>query len=269
MDDKIIPFGKYKGKPVEILATDKQYTEWLTAQSFFREKHVNLYNVVINNFREPVDTPEHNKIQIKFLKAEYRVKLAFLVNPQLFKNNSAYINREMNKILERKEDRVSEYFLDSLKNPNENEKFGLYTTRLLKYSNPVFEKVDVFYNLWYGLEFYYDSRFNNYHSFSHEKLSSYWLEIKPTIGDDFPSVLRQMKASMPYQHSDYNRDKFFILLIGEYTGTSVSKSEFIEYFKTQGYIVIFENQIDEIELPKFDKELILDEKIKERIKHSG
>lgn len=267
MEERIIPFGKHKGKPIEFLATDKQYLDWLLAQSWFREKYLNIYNIVINNFREPVDTPEHNKIQIKFLKLEYRLKLAFLVNPKLFENNSIKLNQEIYKVLQIKENKECEYFIDSLKNPNENIEFGLYTTQLLKYSNPVFEKVDVYYNLWYGLEFYYNTRTDNYQRFDHQKLSSYWLEIKPTISDDFPSVLRQMKASMPYQQNVYNRDKFFILLVGEYIGTSVTKLEFIEYFRTQGYIVIFEKQINVVELPEFDKELILDEKIKEQIKH--
>ena len=264
MDEKIIPFGKYKGKPVEILATDKNYAEWLIAQSFFKEKHVNLYNVVINNFREPVDTPEHNKLQIKFLKPEYRVKLAYIVNPNLFEYNSEKINREMNKILDKTDDKKSEYFLNSLKNPEKNHKYGLYTTRLMRYSTPVFESVDANYCLWYGIKFDYDGL----NSFNLKRRSEYWVEIKPTISEDFPSVLRQMKASMPYQYSEFPIDKFFILLVGEYTGTSVSKTDFIEYFKTQGYIVVFENQIEQVELLNFDRELILDEKIKERIKHS-
>ena len=29
---ELIPFGKYKGQPVEVLAQDKGYVEWLTAQ---------------------------------------------------------------------------------------------------------------------------------------------------------------------------------------------------------------------------------------------
>ena len=70
MEDKLIPFGKYKGKPVEILANDKEYRNWLLAQSWFKEGNLTLYNVIINNFREPENTPEHNKMQIKFLNLE-------------------------------------------------------------------------------------------------------------------------------------------------------------------------------------------------------
>ena len=269
MEDKIIPFGKYKGKPVEILANDKQYLDWLLTQSFFKEKHINLYNVVINNFREPVDTPEHNKIQILFLKPEYRVKLAYLVNSNLFEKNSEKINEAMLRILESSENRQNEYFLDAFKNPKPEDEFGLYSKKLLKFSNPVFERIDVFYSLWYGIKFQYDNKWENWSTFDQEKYSSYWIEIKPIIGDDFPAVLRQMKASMPYQHNDYNREKFFILLVDQYTGVGATKEEFVEYFRTQGYSVIFKNQLDQVQLPSFERELVLDEKIIEKIKHSG
>src|SRR6516165_8596150 len=56
---ELIPFGKYKGQPVEVLAQDKQYAEWLTAQPWFRDKFAGLYTVIINKFQEPSETPEH------------------------------------------------------------------------------------------------------------------------------------------------------------------------------------------------------------------
>lgn len=269
MEDKIIPFGKYKGKPVEILATDKEYVQWLTAQSFFKEKHLNLYNVVINNFREPVDTPEHNKIQILFLKLEFRVKLAYLVNPNLFENNSEKINKAMLRILESKEDGQNDFFLDALKNPKPEDKFGLYSNKLLKFSDPIFENVDVSYTLWYGIKFSYDNKWRNWSYFEHERQSSYWLEIKPIIGDDFPAVLRQMKASMPVQKNDYFSDKFFVLLVGEYIGTSATKIEFVNYFKTQGYFVVFKSQLEKVQLHNIEREFILSKEIIEKIKQCG
>ena len=266
MDDKIIPFGKHKGKPIEVLASDKEYSDWLVAQSWFREKHINLYNVVINNFREPVDTPEHNKIQIKFLKHEYRLKLAFLVNPSLFEENSERINKEMNSILCKTEQGRNEYFLKALANPSKYNEFGLYSRQLLKFSKPVFERVDVSYSIWYGLKFYYDNaNYNgNWSLFGFETLNSYLIEIKPSISDDFPAVLRQMKASMPVERGS-QRQKFYILLIGSYTGIGATKEEFMEYFDTQGYKVIFEKDVDNLILPEIDLELKLDKEIEERM----
>lgn len=75
----IVPFGKYKGQPVEVLAQDEAYLEWLTAQDWFRNKYQNLYTIIINNFHAPSETPEQNLLQAKFLDEEYSFKIAYLL----------------------------------------------------------------------------------------------------------------------------------------------------------------------------------------------
>lgn len=75
MSAELITFGKYKGQPVEVLANDKKYTDWLMAQEWFRTGHVQLYNVIVNNFCEPSDTPEHNRMQADFMKTEVKEKV--------------------------------------------------------------------------------------------------------------------------------------------------------------------------------------------------
>ena len=53
----MIPFGKYKGQPVDVLAADRDYAEWLQQQDWFRERYqVSLYTIIINNFGEPDDS---------------------------------------------------------------------------------------------------------------------------------------------------------------------------------------------------------------------
>jgi hypothetical protein len=68
---EVVPFGKYRGQPLEALAQDRQYVEWLIAQPWFREKYGNVYNVVINNFGEPSETPEHNALQARFTDSKF------------------------------------------------------------------------------------------------------------------------------------------------------------------------------------------------------
>lgn len=89
--------------------------------------------------------------------------------------------------------------------------------------------------------------FTYQHLFNEEEFQ---IEIKPTVSDDFPAVLRQMKASMPSK-----KCRNSILFLKEYTGFGASEEEFVEYFKTQGYKVIFEREIDKIEIPHYDLEL--------------
>ena len=71
MANEIVPFGKYKGRPVEALAADRSYTDWLTAQPWFRDRYQGIYTLIINNFTEPSETPEHNAFQVLFLDDEF------------------------------------------------------------------------------------------------------------------------------------------------------------------------------------------------------
>ena len=47
----VIPFGKYKGRPVEALAQDREYSDWLTGQAWFREPLRELLHAHRQQFR--------------------------------------------------------------------------------------------------------------------------------------------------------------------------------------------------------------------------
>ena len=55
-----LPFGKYKGQPASVLANDERYCNWLVGQSWFPKQYNKVYNLIVNNFVKPEDTPEHN-----------------------------------------------------------------------------------------------------------------------------------------------------------------------------------------------------------------
>jgi hypothetical protein len=267
MEDKIIPFGKYKGQPVEAMAGDKKYIEWLVTQIWFKEEHLNLYNIVTNNFREIDTSPEYTMIRNKFLKPEYRVKLAYLVNPELFHQNSENINAAMQSILNAQEPGKSNHFLHALANPVIDDEFGLYTNELLKLSKPTLENIDAYFSIWYGMQFYYDNDnyFGGWSQFKQEMCTSYWVCIRPSINDDYEAILRQLTATIPIEKNEYQRDKYFILVAGEYKGTNISKDELVSFVEEKGYRMVFENEIDNVTLPDFDREFKLDLKIQEML----
>lgn len=72
----IVPFGKYKGRPVVDLISDRSYTDWLAAQPWFREKYGTVYNLIVNTGTEPQDTPEHNALQAQFLDHDEALRIA-------------------------------------------------------------------------------------------------------------------------------------------------------------------------------------------------
>jgi hypothetical protein len=71
MNDKIVPFGKYKGQPIEALQHDPAYCEWLAGQDWFRARFTAIHTLIVNNFGQPSDTPEHNQLQARFLDDEW------------------------------------------------------------------------------------------------------------------------------------------------------------------------------------------------------
>lgn len=63
---------------------------------------------------------------------------------------------------------------------------------------------------------------------------TFTIEIKPTVGDDYPTVLRQMLAG-----------KVRYLFLERYTGTGATLTQFLDIFAASGRTVIFKDDVDE------------------------
>lgn len=192
MSEEMIPFGKYKGKSVEAILDDRSYVEWLLAQSWFKERHANLYTIVINNGQEPVDTPEHNQMQVRFLSDSFALNFFQAAWPD-FKITGRW---------------AEEMEVGEIKVLYENN--GVDVTLKIKITN----KADArdYYHLPFGVE------------------------IKPTISDDFPSVLRQIRR--------YQRDfQSFAVYVRSYTGVGATEEQFRQFFESQDIRVVFEREL--------------------------
>lgn len=260
-NQKIIPFGKYRDKPIDILKEDTSYTEWLLAQSWFKEKYPEINTIIINNFNINTDnTPEHNTMQIKFLKEEYRLKLAYLLKKEkLFTYNKKHFKNYLLKIISSLNLSTEESKLNII-----NEILKLKGTSLLRLSNPNFEKdgLDVIYHIVYG----YDTN-SGISDYDPQELKTFikmiWdanismtfrIELKPEVGDDFPAVLRQMKSL-----------RANILIMKKYTGIGASYEELVEFFNLENIKVILEKEIDITSIPQFDEVLDFDTEVAQQI----
>ena len=79
----VVPFGKYRGQPVETLVADGDYCDWLSAQPWFRDRYTGIYQIILNGPQPPTETPEHNEMQARFLSDEVCIALARVLSPKV------------------------------------------------------------------------------------------------------------------------------------------------------------------------------------------
>lgn len=156
MVNNIVPFGKYKDQPVEVLAQDREYTDWLMGQSWFKDRYQNIYTLIINNFTEPSETPEHNALQALFLDDVFAQWVVFLCYRKM----------------------VADAVKDWEDRRDSHKRAGLtdYPDELVVRWEVQFEVNGADVLIWcIGLSL------------------SFKVEIKPAVGDDYPAIIRQMR----------------------------------------------------------------------------
>ena len=259
----VIPFGKYRGQPIEVLEADPQYAKWLAGQGWFRSHHQNLHAIIINNFQEPSETPEHNALQALFLgETIQRAFVSLVANSWMNKLVEGFQNdlqREI-KIVDHEIRKGIEYVKELKKPPSppkpgnsigmevntfsekaqkrrirENE---IRAQELVDYKKSLFQQLDQGRTFSISVEFEErgcDVFLAVSATDNREYSKEFRIEIKPTVGDDYPAVLRQMKS---------NRSNF--LFLTEYTGQGATEEQFIQIFSASRIQVVFKHQVDEL-----------------------
>jgi len=192
----IVPFGKYKGKPVEAMAQDRDYCEWLQAQDWFRTKYANFNTLIINNFGEPTETPEHNALQAMFTDEAFCERFAALfVKPEetpgkiaaeLAEAEEKY-PLELKRLNALNDDYIARCggtgatrYIQEIKEATANIEF-------LRHRQPIFVVELVGFEI-NGADLDLIARTN----FAYCRLR---IECKPSVGDDYPAILREMNSS--------------------------------------------------------------------------
>jgi hypothetical protein len=213
---QVITFGKHQGLTVaELLHNHKGYVEWLTGQSWLAERFSDLHAALLSRGAPTDETPEHNKIQARFLEPLFCEALLKLILPGL---------KSWKKFLEEHWEEHAGRRLCYPK-PKENESPTLQ-------SKVLFEKkgIDVFIDYWLDLTGLFEEK----HELCNRiKEGSLGIEIKPSLGDDFPTVLRQME-----------RLGVRTCLAEHYTGRGASEPIVKKMFEANGYDLIFVREVE-------------------------
>lgn len=295
MTDHIVPFGKYKGKPIEELAADAQYRDWVMAQEWFRERFARLYAMMAAS-QTASETPEHNAMQAKFLDDRYCLEFAvaiwrsnkFAINATRYRECLSQLSGAMQAWNEKTEaefarfkaKKQAEYdakYNDEYEKYKPNEKtFGndpnqpyrkvfdpwldfesKHRACLIDESNELliareFEDEGADLSLMIeggfklrltGGEYSHRAGFETVKFTSTLELPEYLrfsrrIELKPTVGDDYPSVLRQASSS-----------KCNVVMVGNYHGVGASLDQVRQVFASKNIRFMLESEIVPVEIP--------------------
>lgn len=228
MKNLVIPFGKYKGKQVEQIAEDKNYCDWLCAQPWFGEKYRDLYQVIINNFSEPEDTPEHNRLQAKFLEETTAFEVARRIACML----GIEIKGEMVGVT------FEESGLDVTLRFAAVEGRAHYSQYMVE---PTFED---------------RCRFDDDKNTGFVPFSKWWekngkcrwafsygetievqigVELKPSIGDDYPTILRKLPKGY---YTQYYKWRNLVVLYEAFASEAITAEQAKRFFSTQNVILM-------------------------------
>lgn len=173
MTTVIIPFGKHKGKTVEeTLITDPQYLQFLDQQAWAREKFPNILAAAAALSGDTSeDTPAHNALQLRFLDGEFCL--------EFLRTTKWWIKSVVEEDLARTQKKAEDYS-DDLPEWLENE---------LSKKKAACETPDVSFEHSSGWDVAFTLR-----------RKYYCVELKPTLGDDFASVLRTVNRRRAAQN---------------------------------------------------------------------
>jgi hypothetical protein len=293
-DLPIVPFGKYKGKPITDLIADKSYVDWCKQQDWFK-KFPSVYNIVVHQTIQSntnSKTPEHNRIQNMFLKDDFQNSILTFIcdlSPGTISKilDSIYSNEDYIKYFGEQTIDTSTFNYTHSKKSIEFEAVNNWDVILTckAYSPHITSIIKG-----------YDSDFNKilYITNSCDKLvslsklctctqvpfdMSMWvdmalfIEIKPILSDDYPCVLRKMKSQIEltnkikYTYTDYC--KYYILLVDKFSSDVTTIEDIKTIFEQSNIKVIL---LDEIKHSKISAKYVtiledeytgLKEKIKE------
>lgn len=241
----IVPFGKHQGLTVaELLERDPNYAQWLLSQNWLAQRFAQLHAAIVTRGAIPDDSPEHNQIQARFLDPAFHT--ACLVAAALGQLN--YVKTKTHDIIaERRKELLHSHRQRLIDNKDTIDRYqnasGGWTAKMrdqciaaiptyqqnlanaeaeiLKPLPPIETCVSFEQD---GIDVIVQWNFTGDRRYFDETLK---IEIKPSLGDDYPSVMRQM-----------SRLGARVLVIDQYASSNLTLSTVREMFKANGQILL-------------------------------
>lgn len=258
--ERLWPFGKYRGQAVERAMADHSYMEWVLAQPWFPEDYPKIHGLIIGTSTgEPQDSPEHNAFQIRFLDEEVRLAVARRLGFQ-----------ELDSQTCSKRKAIARKVAKSLDCPVPERQLPL-SVSAVKFEDQgwdvAFEIRPASYVAWLDAAAYGKPYIELLESWGMAKLAAKTkarlreshatldvsiyepntarrprvvIELKPDLGDDYPSVLRQIQR---YPVSKKGGDRK-LLIVRRARFTTVSYEQVKAFFKSADITLLMEWELE-------------------------
>lgn len=261
--EETVPFGKYRGRPVADMLADTEYMAWLEAQPWFRERFSRL---LANRDADAASrTPVHNRLQALFLDSSYCGAFVECAMPAQFRTaiddgNASKLDAattaqkfcgDLEDTLKRlrgnaESGNALKYVIEGIRDADErlqaaysslHEYVGSWASpRRSAQASFEVDGCDVLI-LWIVEWKVLASPYGQYQpkltAGQTDRKGTLRVEIKPTVADEYPAVLRQMVRNK----SDY-------LFVDQYAGEGATEEQFVAIFKASGKRVIFKRDVD-------------------------
>lgn len=239
-ESRIIPFGKYKGQPVDVLSQDREYCQWLMEQPWFRDKFQPIYTVIVNHFGDPAETPEHNQLQALFTDAEFAKRFVRHIHgPWLVKEFPRLRQEQLNwtrEQLERAKLELGCY--------QTNRDLGIHWRQLIHQLQTQLVQVEQMTapEIYVAVEFETNGidvavEYDVFPLGTAGDGDWVHVECKPALGDDYPAVLRQIAAS--YEFGQDGCTNVLLVGAGGYTGTGATLEQVKSIFDSRNVPIVF------------------------------
>jgi len=269
----VVPFGKYKGQPVHVLRNDPRYVEWMLGQDWFRERYQPLYQVIINNFGEPAETPEHNALQARFLDEDLCRGLLAALGWQPVEDGVGFVrikrderlSQELARLergaadLERPGWREEDWCIESIVDTERRRAERARGERLAKLAEvrETIAKLSAelasastalpFLHVHSDFEVHgWDVRIDakawltkpaDVRDWTYSEATTVWIELKPALGDDYPAALRQMKANSRYTGRSGHEEKR-VLIFDRFAAIGATIDQVKAIFNASGFTML-------------------------------
>ena len=213
--------------------------------------------MIINNFQEPNETPEHNVLLVLFLddqfcarffgvlKEDWQLDLVTALRKNVEAERQNVIkgtHERYNKTLRQECERALERYAGSIEweikfwRAFEEEGFDvrLSCSICTRSTLPEYQESYAYTPSHVGE----GSVWAECWVLSDLRLHEIKVQIKPAVGDEYPAVLSQMRV---------NRTN--VLFVERYIGTGASEKQFVETFKMSGMRVVFRHEVEAAQLP--------------------